>query len=240
MQINRNILKDLRCTWRMIKRKTEEERERTDKKEQRHWNFAKLFGWVCICMFMRSLFFSFFFWLGFWENSLYLLTSSLVNSWFLFYLSIYIFIFVLFWEKFRYYFVPAVSCTASSPPPEKDINLLPKKRKGQMVGKEAGVWRQSGVKWSWVWGKRAWGQWVLVSGGKSSLRSSEVRLVAPFVCPIAARDRWVIDFPLHDDSSLFFSLGLMLFSSGRSPRLKSSVDKRGSLGTLAKEPRPNF
>lgn len=38
----------------------------------------------------------------------------------------------------------------------------------------------------------------------------------------------------------FFSLGLMLFSSGRSPRLKSSVDKRGSLGTLAKEPRPNF
>lgn len=52
-----------------------------------------------------------------------------------------------------------------------------------MVGKEAGVWRQSGVKWSWVWGKRAWGQWVLVSGGKSSLRSSKVRLVAPFVCP---------------------------------------------------------
>lgn len=103
-----------------------------------------------------------------------------------------------------------------------------------MVGKEAGVWRQSGVKWSWVWGKRAWGQWVLVSGGKSSLRSSEVRLVAPFVCPIAARDRWVIDFPLHDDSSLFFFSGIDVIFVWSFPEIKIVRWQAGQSGHAGK------
>lgn len=61
--------------------------------------------------------------------------------------------------------------------------------------------------------------------------------------PASPRDRRVIDVSAHDDSSIFFFflfLRLILISSGLCLGLKSSVDKRGRLGTLGKEPRPNF